>query len=32
MALGSLFAEDRLNLPRFALQGTKVTYDKGQIA
>ena len=32
MALGSLFAEDGVNLPRIALQGTKVTYDKGQIA
>lgn len=32
MALGSLFAEDGVNLPRIALQGAKVTYDKGQIA
>lgn len=32
MALGSLFAEDGVDLPRIALQGTKVTYDKGQIA
>lgn len=32
MALGSLFAEDGVDLPRIALQGTKVTYDKGTIA
>ncbi len=32
LALGELFAEDGLNLPRIALQGTKVTYDKGMIA
>ena len=32
MALGSLFAEDGVNLPRIALQGAKVTYDKGTIA
>jgi len=32
MALGSLFAEDGVALPRIALQGAKVTYDKGTIA
>lgn len=32
LALGSLFAEDGVNLPRIALQSTKVTYDKGTIA
>lgn len=32
LALGSLFAEDGVNLPRIALQGAKVTYDKGTIA
>lgn len=32
MALGSLFAEDGVDLPRIALQGTKVTYDKRGIA
>lgn len=32
LALVDLFAEDGVNLPRIALQGTKVTYDKGTIA
>ena len=32
LALESLFAEDGVALPKIALQGTKVTYDKGTIA
>lgn len=32
LALGSLFAEDGVKLPRIALQEAKVTYDKGTIA
>ena len=32
LALMNLFSEDGVNLPRIALQGTKVTYDKGTIA
>lgn len=32
LALGDLYADDGIHLPRIALQGTKVTYDKGTIA
>ena len=32
LALEALFAEEGVALPRIALQGTKVTYDKGVIA
>lgn len=32
LALGDLYAGDGIHLPRIALQGTKVTYDKGTIA
>lgn len=32
LALMELFAEDGVKLPRIALQGAKVTYDKGTIA
>ncbi len=32
LALEALFAEDGVALPKIALQGTKITYDKGAIA
>ena len=32
LALGELFSDDGVKLPRIALAGTKVTYDKGTIA
>lgn len=32
LALSDFYAVDGVNLPRIALQGTKVTYDKGTIA
>lgn len=32
LAIGELFAEDGVRLPRIALEGTRVTYDKGTIA
>lgn len=32
LALGELFFDDGVKLPRIALAGTKVTYDKGTIA
>jgi len=32
IALSSFYAVDGVNLPRIALQGTKITYDKGTIA
>lgn len=32
LAISDLFAEDGVKLPRIALQGTRVTYDKGTIA
>lgn len=32
LAIGEMFAEDGVKLPRIALAGTKVTYDKGTIA
>lgn len=32
LALSDFYAVDGVNLPRIALQGTKVTYDKGEIA
>ena len=32
LALGDLYTDDGIHLPRIALQGAKVTYDKGTIA
>lgn len=32
LAISDFYAEDGINLPRIALQGTKVTYDKSTIA
>lgn len=32
LALSDFYAGDGVNLPRIALQGTKITYDKGTIA